>query len=187
VVAVLALVAVAALGASRLGGGKGEGDDDLAGGDRPAETTVAPPGGGNGDLASSTGGPTTAAAKAPACGSGSGRCAAIDAIRISGDHYVADYTVEGFDPITPDNGGGGGDHHVHLFFDTTSPEDAGTGSATPGRWTEWDRSDAGGALSFDEATVADAHDLGAHRLCILVADAHHGVEQGSGNCVDLPA
>ena len=38
----------------------------------------------------------------------------------------------------------------------------------------------------DEATVADAQDLGAQQLCVLVADASHGVEQGTGNCVDLP-
>ncbi|HEY8543457.1 MAG TPA: hypothetical protein VIL36_00355, partial [Acidimicrobiales bacterium] len=97
------------------------------------------------------------------------------------------YEVEDFDPVIVDaQRGTPEDHHVHFFFDTTPPEHAGTNSPTPGRWTVWDRALGGGELRFDAATVAEADELGARQLCVLVADAGHGVEQGSGNCVDLP-
>jgi actin-like ATPase involved in cell morphogenesis len=182
--AAVALVVAAALGAYTLGSGKGDAQEK----DRTSETTGAP----SDDAAAtdpSGGGPTTTAAPedAASCESESGRCAHISAIRVSGDHYVADYTVDGFDPLTRENGGTADDHHVHFFFDTTPPENAGANGPSPGVWTVWDLIDAGGALTFDEAAVADAQDLGASQLCVLVADAGHGVEQGTGNCVDLPS
>jgi hypothetical protein len=165
------------LGAQALGSDKGDAQES---GGKATDTTVA-------DATPTTDAPSgTTEPPAPACESDSGRCASISGIRISGDHYVADYTVTDFDPLTRENGGTADDHHVHFFFDTTSPEDAGANSASPGQWVVWDRVDAGGALSFDEAKVADAEGNAASQLCVLVADASHGVEQGTGNCVDLP-
>jgi actin-like ATPase involved in cell morphogenesis len=175
--AALAVVGAATLGAQALGSDKGDAQES---GGKATDTTVA-------DATPTTDAPSgTTEPPAPACESDSGRCASISGIRISGDHYVADYTVTDFDPLTRENGGTADDHHVHFFFDTTSPEDAGANSASPGQWVVWDRVDAGGALSFDEAKVADAEGNAASQLCVLVADASHGVEQGTGNCVDLP-
>ena len=122
------------------------------------------------------------------CGSASGRCARIVDLRREGERFVADYAVETFDPLIFEGGvqGTPDDHHVHFFFDTTAPDDAGTNSSTPGQWTVWDRVEGGGALRFDAATVAEAETEGARRLCVLVADSSHGVEPDSGNCLDLP-
>jgi actin-like ATPase involved in cell morphogenesis len=120
------------------------------------------------------------------CASDSGRCAAITGIRLDGDRYEADYSVATFDPLTPENGGTPDDHHVHFFFDTTPPEHAGTNSEVRGPWVVWDRVAGDGALLFDQATVAGGEEIGAKQLCVLVADASHGVEQRTGNCVDLP-
>jgi hypothetical protein len=178
--AALAVVGAATLGAQALGSDKGDAQES---GGRSPDTTEAD------DAAATpatTEAPGTTEAPPPACPSDSGRCASITGIRLEGDHYEADYSVVSFDPITPDHGGTADDHHVHFFFDTTPPEQAGTNSEIRGPWVVWDRSDGDGALLFDEATVAGAQEAGASQLCVLVADASHGVEQGTGNCVDLP-
>jgi molecular chaperone DnaK len=171
-VGVVAGAAAVGFYALSTGGGSAE-----AGGPRTDETA---------DAADTRAPTTTADAAAASCTSGSGRCARITGIRLDGDHYEVDYAVdETFDPLTPEHGGSSDDHHVHFFFDTTPPEHAGTNSDSPGQWTVWDRTDGDGALLFDEATVAEAQQAGAQELCVLVADAGHGVEQGTGNCVDL--
>ena len=177
--AVLAVAGAAAVGVYTLGPGSGDQDgatpsDDTATDARSTATTATP-----------TTAEAAGAATAP-CASESGRCARITGIRLDGDSYRVDYAVESFDPLTPEHGGSPDDHHVHFFFDTTPPEHAGTNSDIRGPWTVWDRSDGDGALLFDAATVAGAQDTGAKQLCVLVADASHGVEQGTGNCVDLP-
>jgi actin-like ATPase involved in cell morphogenesis len=170
--AAMVLVGVATAGAFALGS---DSDADARDAQASAPTT-----------AGAAGSTSTTAAPEPTCtsASASGRCARIVALRIEGDRYVADYEVDSFDPLTPENGGSPDDHHVHFFFDTTAPGDAGTNSATPGPWTVWDRTAGGGELRFDRDSVAEA--AGARQLCVLVADAVHGVEQGTGNCVDLP-
>jgi hypothetical protein len=187
IAAAVALVAVATAGAYTLGsdsGGGAETSSDTTHTSQAARsthgtsspTTVAP---------STTTKPTTA--PDAWCDSASGRCARISDIALEGDHYVATYEVKNFDPVIFQNGQGTpDDHHVHFFLDTVPPEDAGTNSAHPGVWVVWDRAKGGGELKFDQATPADAQAKGAHKLCVLVADSHHGVEQGSGNCVDLP-
>jgi len=176
----IVLVGAATIGAYMLGSGKGDAQEGGAG-SRSSVSTSAPS-----STAAAIGGPTTAAG-AP-CASASGRCARITDISIDGDHYLAHYTVEPFEPLTPENGGTPDDHHVHFFLDTTSPEHAGTNSpdGVRGDWHVWDLPKGGGELRFDEATLAEAEEAGAHQLCVLVADATHGVEQSTGNCVDLP-
>jgi hypothetical protein len=87
-----------------------------------------------------------------------------------------------FDPAT--HQGTPEDHHVHFFFDTTAPENAGTNGNPPGAWTIWDRPKGGGQLVFTEALKSQADP--ATKMCIAVADANHGVEPNSGNCVGLP-
>ena len=53
----------------------------------------------------------------------------------------------------------------------------------------WDRDAGRGELRFDAFGLANQSEKGgdgATQLCVAVADAVHGIEVGSGNCVDLP-
>jgi hypothetical protein len=167
---VIAAVAAVALGAVVAGGfafasnGKGAGAADRP----PAPTT------------------SVAHGHGPECHSASSRCAFITNLQVAGDAYVADYVTAGFDPLIFEAGKQGKpeDHHVHFFFDTTLPQNAGTNGHPPGVWWIWDRPSGHGQLRFDQAKVADRG--AARRLCILVADSQHAVEPDSGNCVDLP-
>ncbi|MET1003802.1 MAG: Hsp70 family protein [Acidimicrobiia bacterium] len=120
------------------------------------------------------------------CTSASGRCAFITDLALEGDRYVAKYVTEGFDPLIFVDGEQGtqNDKHVHFFFNTTEPQNAGTNGKPPGFWKIWDRLLGGGELRFDDLTVADAGD--ATQMCVLVADHQHGIEADSGNCVNLP-
>jgi actin-like ATPase involved in cell morphogenesis len=131
---------------------------------------------------------TTADNQTPAfdCTSASGRCAFITDLALEGDRYVANYVTKGFDPLIFVDGEQGteDDKHVHFFFDTTEPGNAGTNGNPPGFWKIWDRLLGGGELRFDDLTVADAGD--ATQMCVAVADHGHGVEGDSGNCVNLP-
>jgi hypothetical protein len=178
--AALVVAGAAAVGAYTLGSGGSDADEGAT------TDTTADAGAASGDAPGTTAAPTTTDPATAPCASESGRCAGITGIRLDGDHYSVDYSVESFDPLTAEHGGTPDDHHVHFFFDTTPPEHAGTNSDVRGPWVVWDRVDADGALLFDSATVAGAQEAGAKQLCVLVADANHGVEQGTGNCVDLP-
>jgi molecular chaperone DnaK len=125
------------------------------------------------------------------CTSGSGRCAFLATIGLEGETYVAEYSTVGFDPIIYEPGvkGQPEDHHVHFFFNTLPEVNAGTNGPEPGIWEVWDRDAGGGELRFDAFTLANQADKGgdgATQLCVSVADADHGVEVGSGNCIDLP-
>jgi hypothetical protein len=155
---------------------------------------VATSGGGNDSGASS---PDTTAATAttqpgtPKCTSQSGRCAFITGIKFVPPAYIVDYTVKGFDPIIylPGKQGQPSDHHVHFFYDTVGADHAGANTPQPGKWQVWDRASGKGKLVFDGFNAFNQNSFGgfgAKQLCILVADKDHGVEQGSGNCVNLP-
>lgn len=121
-----------------------------------------------------------------ACTSASGRCSFITGIDLDGDRYLVDYEAQGFEPLIFVEGSQGSpeDHHVHFFFDTTAPENAGTNGDPPGDWQLWDRHPEDGSLRFDELTASGRG--GATQMCIAVADATHAVEADSGNCVELP-
>jgi actin-like ATPase involved in cell morphogenesis len=171
-VALVAVIGAAVVGATVVGGGGGGEPNRQA--ETPAtETTIAT---------------DTDDAPPPAfdCRSDSGRCAFITNLRVEDGTYVADYDVKDFDPIIFEPGvrGTPEDHHVHFFFNSTAPENAGTNGHPPGAWTIWDRAAGGGELRFDGLDVEDAGT--ANQLCIRVADFEHGVEADSGNCVDLP-
>lgn len=123
------------------------------------------------------------------CASSEGRCVFIDDIRLDGDRYVVAYEAVSYTPriVGEDPDASPGDHHIHFFFDTTAPQDAGSNSSTPGRWELWDLNRGNGRMVFDRFTTADAR--GAKRLCAAVATEHHGVAAdaaATGNCVDLP-
>jgi hypothetical protein len=111
----------------------------------------------------------------------SGRGSIIDGITIQDGRYVVQFRTAGFDP---DINGGPQGHHVHFFFDSVPPELAGTnGVGNNGDWKIYDKPNPfTGYLVSDLATHA-----GSKKMCILVADAQHAVEQNTGNCVTLPS
>jgi hypothetical protein len=98
--------------------------------------------------------------------------ARISSIAVSNGRYVVDYEAFNYTPQLP-NG-----RHVHFFFDTVKPEDAGV----PGRgpWELY-----AGPVPFTVYRVSD-RPSGATQMCILSARPDHSVLPNSGNCVDLP-
>ncbi len=68
--------------------------------------------------------------------------------------------------------------HVHFFFDTVPPEDAGRPADGP--WYVW-----GGPRPFNRFRQVDRPDE-ATQMCALVANPNHGVQLESGNCMILP-
>ncbi len=97
--------------------------------------------------------------------------AEITNIALSGDTYVVEFTTSGFTPQP-------GDLHVHFFFDTVPPEEAGNPGSGP--WKIHESPDP-----FAGYTVSD-RPVGATQMCILVANADHSVQAGTGNCFNLP-
>jgi molecular chaperone DnaK len=102
---------------------------------------------------------------------GAGPQALITAITDHGDHYAVEFDTPGYQPGLPGM-------HVHFFFDTVPPEQAGNPGSGP--WILY-----GGPSPFTEYRPADRPE-GATQLCALVANPDHSVELGSGNCVALP-
>jgi uncharacterized repeat protein (TIGR01451 family) len=95
----------------------------------------------------------------------------ITGITIDGSQYAATFETFGFTPDVMDT-------HVHFFFDTVPPDQAGVPGSGP--WIIY-----GGPSPFTGYGPADRPD-GASQLCILVANHDHTVIQGSGNCYPLP-
>jgi molecular chaperone DnaK len=96
----------------------------------------------------------------------------ITTIATQGNDYVVNFRVEGFQPNIQSI-------HVHFFWDTIPPEQAGI-PANPGNWILY-----GGPSPFRGYKVSD-RPPGAQQMCILVANADHSVRLNTGNCVDLP-
>ena len=69
--------------------------------------------------------------------------------------------------------------HIHFFYDTVYPEDAGMPNSGP--WIVW-----GGPRPFNGYTVA-SRPAAATRMCALVANPNHTIILDSGNCYDLPS
>ena len=103
--------------------------------------------------------------------------AAITNIDLEGERYVVDFVTNGFEPTLPGQ-------HVHFFFSTVPPEQAGVPGSGP--WQLYPAS-AGqyGSSPFTLLGPAD-RPPGATQLCILVANPDHSVQLGTGNCFDLP-
>jgi hypothetical protein len=97
--------------------------------------------------------------------------ARIDAIYEQSGAYVVDFESFGFTPQLPGQ-------HVHFFFDTVPPVQAGVPGEGP--WKLY-----GGSSPFTEYSVGD-RPPGATQMCILVANADHSVQPDSGNCLNLP-
>jgi len=102
-----------------------------------------------------------------------GPFARINAITIDDQtRYVVEYeTFEFTEQISPTT------LHVHFFFDTVAPEDAGVPGKGP--WILY-----GGPRPFTGYIVTDRKD--AKQICVLVANPDHSVQANSGNCFPLP-
>jgi serine/threonine protein kinase len=95
----------------------------------------------------------------------------INSITIDGDHYVVEYETFEYTEKLPGM-------HVHFFFNTVSPENAGSPGSGP--WYLY-----GGPRPFTKYRLSDKP-AAATQMCALVANANHSVQANSGNCVDLP-
>lgn len=91
----------------------------------------------------------------------------------SSNYYVVDYEVHNF-PDSPQL-------HVHMFFDTVPPSQAGSPGSGPWKLT-WG---AYGDPPFRQYTVAN-RPAGATQMCALVANPNHSIQLNSGNCMILP-
>lgn len=98
----------------------------------------------------------------------------ITGIRIENSVYVVDYETHNF-PADDAN------MHVHMFFDTVSPEQAGIPGLGPWLLT-WGPY---GNPPFTQYGPAN-RPADATQMCALVANANHTVIANSGNCIDLP-
>ncbi len=88
-----------------------------------------------------------------------------------GGQYEVQYETIGFTEHLPWT-------HIHFFFDTVSPEQAGKPGNGP--WIVYD-----GPRPYNKFNINQTP-AGASKMCALVANANHSVIQGSGNCLDLP-
>jgi hypothetical protein len=98
--------------------------------------------------------------------------ATIKGITVDGQQrYAVDYETAGFkEQLTGP--------HVHFFFDTVPPAEAGVPGKGP--WIMY-----GGPRPFTGYKVSD-RPADAFSLCALVADPDHSVRPESGNCSVLP-
>lgn len=85
--------------------------------------------------------------------------------------YVVEYETFGFIEAIPGM-------HVHFFFDTVTPENAGPPGEGP--WKMY-----GGPSPFTGYSEFDRPG-NASQMCVLVVNPDHSVILGSGNCLDLP-
>jgi hypothetical protein len=95
----------------------------------------------------------------------------ITGIRLENNAYVVDFEMHNSPP----------DLHVHMFFDTVPPEQAGSPGAGPWKL-------AGGAYGPSPFTGYGPTNRppNANQMCSLIANPNHSVQPNSGNCVDLP-
>jgi predicted Ser/Thr protein kinase len=101
-----------------------------------------------------------------------GRYVRINAITIDPEnYYVVDYETFEYTEVLPGV-------HVHFFFDTVPPEQAGLPGKGP--WILY-----GGPRPFRGYRVSD-RPAAALQMCALVANHDHSIILESGNCWDLP-
>ncbi len=122
--------------------------------------------------------PTTAPTDAPTAvptdvptAAPTGPSAFITNITLNGNAYVVDFVTGNFTPALPGQ-------HVHFFFNTVAPEQAGVPGAGP--WILY-----GGGSPFTQYTTADRPG-NATQMCVLVANPNHSVQLNTGNCFNLP-
>ena len=97
----------------------------------------------------------------------------ITDIQVQGNLYAVDYIIGNFPEAE--------NLHVHMFFDTVPPEQAGSPASGPWKLTYGVYGDP----PFTQYGIAQ-RPAGATQMCALVANPDHSVQLGTGNCVDLP-
>ncbi|PKO12465.1 MAG: hypothetical protein CVU39_24015 [Chloroflexi bacterium HGW-Chloroflexi-10] len=96
----------------------------------------------------------------------------INAITInSSNSYQVDYETFGYTEVLPGQ-------HVHFFFNSVTPEQAGMPGSGP--WILY-----GGPRPFTGYRVSDRPG-NATQMCALVANSNHTIILESGSCMDLP-
>jgi len=85
--------------------------------------------------------------------------------------YVVEYETFEYTEILPGQ-------HVHFFFNTVSPENAGSPGSGP--WILY-----GGPRPFTGYRESD-RPAAATQMCALVANSNHSIHPNSGNCLNLP-
>ncbi len=96
----------------------------------------------------------------------------INGIALENGRYIVDFETIDY---TPANGGS----HVHFFFDTVPPAQAGVGP-NQGTWfVYFDNSPFTGYTTGDKPATAT-------QMCALVANPNHTIILDTGNCVNLP-
>ncbi|RME40436.1 MAG: right-handed parallel beta-helix repeat-containing protein [Caldilineae bacterium] len=105
--------------------------------------------------------------------------ARITGITLNGEVYEVAFEASGFTPQLA-----AGRQHLHFFFDTVPPSEAGVPGAGP--WKIYPTSPGGPADSPYTGYTRSEKPPGATQMCVLIAEYDHSVRQGSGNCFDLP-
>jgi hypothetical protein len=96
----------------------------------------------------------------------------INGIALENGRYLVEYETIGYAPVT-------GGQHIHFFFNTVPPAQAGVGP-NQGTWfVYFDNSPFTGYGTVDKPANAT-------QMCALVANANHTIVLGTGNCVNLP-
>ena len=96
----------------------------------------------------------------------------ITGIKLEGNSYVVDFEMHN---IVEDQ------MHVHMFFNTVPPDQAGSPGAGPWKLIGGPY----GASPFTGYGPAN-RPPNATQMCALIANANHSIQLNSGNCVDLP-
>ena len=102
-------------------------------------------------------------------------------------NLVIPFEALGFDPFI----GPAPNRHIHFYFPVgtmaSDPSNAGSGGPSPGDWVLWDEPNPfGPGGNQSPYQVADAREVDAREICVLVADSEHAVSVGTGNCLPLP-
>jgi actin-like ATPase involved in cell morphogenesis len=161
--AAVAVAGVAAVAAFLLFGGGSDDPEEASAADATATATL-PAGSTPSPAATTADQPTATPTLAP-------NTSRITAIEVAGANYSVTFETGGFTPQLPGQ-------HVHFFFDTVPPAQAGIPAAGP--WFVY-----GGGSPFTGFALSD-RPSGANQMCILVANPDHSVIQGTGNCMPLP-
>jgi hypothetical protein len=94
----------------------------------------------------------------------------ITAISVTNDHYSTSFQTTGFTALLPGQ-------HVHFFFNTVPTSEAGVPGAGP--WWMYATPSPYTAIKRSDRPAS------ATQLCVLVANADHSVQPGTGNCYPL--
>jgi len=103
--------------------------------------------------------------------------ARINNITVQDGRYIVEFETFGFEPLVPGQ-------HVHFFFNSVPAEKAGVPGNGP--WQIYPTGPGEPNTSPFTLYRVDQQPEGAIQMCILVANEDHSVNQGTGNCFDLP-